>query len=137
MDSPLTGPPKPSLFFFIFKLYNIVLVLPNNEYISTAKKDFNAYISELNSLYSKVKAVISTFNSYDDTIDGAKELIDEYIQKVELAESKEHVDELKVEFREAYDKLNDKKSSGCSFGVINFINLFAVISMAIFVFKKK
>ena len=109
----------------------------DNEYISTAKKDFNAYISELNSLYSKVKAVISTFNSYDDTIDGAKELIDEYIQKVELAESKEHVDELKVEFREAYDKLNDKKSSGCSFGVINFINLFAVISMAIFVFKKK
>ena len=109
----------------------------DNEYISTAKKDFNAYISELNSLYSKVKAVISTFNSYDNTIDGAKELIDEYIQKVELAESKEHVDELKVEFREAYDKLNDKKSSGCSFGVINFINLFAVISMAIFVFKKK
>ena len=109
----------------------------DNEYISTAKKDFNAYISELNSLYSKVKAVITTFNSYDDTIDGAKELIDEYIQKVELAESKEHVDELKVEFREAYDKLNDKKSSGCSFGVINFINLFAVISMAIFVFKKK
>ena len=109
----------------------------DNEYISTAKKDFNAYISELNSLYSKVKAVISTFNSYDDTIDGAKELIDEYIQKVELAESKEHVDELKVEFREAYDKLNDKKSSGCSFGVINFINLFAVLSMAIFVFKKK
>ena len=109
----------------------------DNEYISTAKKDFNTYISELNSLYSKVKAVITTFNSYDDTIDGAKELIDEYIQKVELAESKEHVDELKVEFREAYDKLNDKKSSGCSFGVINFINLFAVISMAIFVFKKK
>ncbi|MBP3503651.1 MAG: family 10 glycosylhydrolase [Bacilli bacterium] len=109
----------------------------DNEYISNAKKDFNAYISELNSLYSKVKAVISTFNSYDNTIEGAKELIDEYIQKVELAESKEQIDELKVEFREAYDKLKDKKSSGCSFGVINFINLFAVISMAIFVFKKK
>lgn len=109
----------------------------DNEYLSNAKKDFNAYISELNSLYSKVKAVISTFNSYDNTIEGAKELIDEYIQKVELAESKEHIDELKVEFREAYDKLKDKKSSGCSFGVINFINLFAVISMAIFVFKKK
>ena len=30
-----------------------------------------------------------------------------------------------------------KESSKCSFGVINFINLFAVISMAIFVFKKK
>ena len=37
--------------------------------------------------------------------------IDEYIQKVELAESKEHVDELKVEFREAYDKLKNKESS--------------------------
>ena len=51
----------------------------DNEYISTAKKDFNAYISELNSLYSKVKAVVSTFNSYDNTIDGVlKALLEEY-----------------------------------------------------------
>ncbi len=114
-----------------FKVY-----MNDNTYISDAKKDFTNYINELNSLYTKIKAVITTFNSYDDTKEGAKELIEEYIEKVELAESKEHVDELKAEFKEAYNNLG-KKTSKCSAGVISFINLLAVASIAVLFMRRK
>lgn len=106
----------------------------HNTYMYDAKKEFNDYIAQLNSLYSKIKAVKVTINGYDNTVPGAQELIDEYIEKIELADSKEHVDELKSEFKTKYDRLN---GFNCSFGVISFINLFAVLSLALLALRKK
>lgn len=105
-----------------------------NTYISSAKKEFNTYINDLNSLYIKINAVVNLIDGYDKSIDGAEELIKEYIEKVKLAEDKEQVDEIKAEFKKKYDRL---EGFNCSFGVVSFINLFAVISLMVIVLKKK
>ena len=105
-----------------------------NTYISSAKKEFNTYINDLNSLFIKINAVVNLIDGYDKSIDGAEELIKEYIEKVKLAEDKEQVDEIKAEFKKKYDRL---EGFNCSFGVVSFINLFAVISLMVIVLKKK
>lgn len=105
-----------------------------NTYISSAKKEFNTYINDLNSLYIKINAVVNVIDGYDKSIEGAEELIKEYIEKVKLAEDKEQVDEIKSEFKKKYDRL---EGFNCSFGVVSFINLFAVISLMVIVLKKK
>ncbi len=105
-----------------------------NTYISSAKKEFNTYINDLNSLYIKINAVVKVIDGYDKSIEGAEELIKEYIEKVKLAEDKEQVDEIKAEFKKKYDRL---EGFNCSFGVVSFINLFAVISLMVIVLKKK
>ena len=104
------------------------------DYIYNATKEFNTYINDLSSLYSRIKAVVNTFNGYNKSVKGAEELINEYIEKVELANSKEHIDELKEEFKVKYSKLSKK---GCSLGVVNFVNLLAAISLAAIILKKK
>lgn len=105
-----------------------------NTYISSAKKEFNTYINDLNSLFIKINAVVNLIDGYDKSIDGAEELIKEYIEKVKLAEDKDQVDEIKAEFKKKYDRL---EGFNCSFGVVSFINLFAVISLMVIVLKKK
>ena len=105
-----------------------------NTYISSAKKEFNTYINDLNSLYIKINAVVNVIDGYDKSIEGAEELIKEYIEKVKLAEDKDQVDEIKAEFKKKYDRL---EGFNCSFGVVSFINLFAVISLMVIVLKKK
>ena len=105
-----------------------------NTYISSAKKEFNTYINDLNSLFIKINAVVNLIDGYDKSIEGAEELIKEYIEKVKLAEDKEQVDEIKAEFKKKYDRL---EGFNCSFGVVSFINLFAVISLMVIVLKKK
>lgn len=105
-----------------------------NTYIYSAKKEFNTYINDLNSLYIKINAVVNIIDGYDKSIEGAEELIKEYIEKVKLAEDKEQVDEIKAEFKKKYDRL---EGFNCSFGVVSFINLFAVISLMVIVLKKK
>ncbi|MBE6130526.1 MAG: hypothetical protein E7183_02285 [Erysipelotrichaceae bacterium] len=106
-----------------------------NTYLNNAKKEFNEYVQDLRVLYIKIKNVVSTINSYDDSKKGASELISEYIEKIELAENKEMVVTLENEFKTKYEELSNK--SKCSFGVISFINLFAALSLALIIFRKK
>ena len=104
-------------------------------YLNNAKTEFNKYIQELRVLYIKIKNVVLTLNGYDKTKKGADELISEYIEKIELAENKDMVVTLENEFKTKYEELSNK--SKCSFGVMSFMNLFAVLSLAIIIFRKK
>lgn len=101
-------------------------------------KDFNTYISELTSLYSKIKAVIATISNYDKSIAGAEDLINEYVEKIELADSKEHVEQLKSEFKVAYNKLeNGESDSGCNSASVYIISLLSAISLIVVLFRKR
>ena len=104
-------------------------------YLNNAKTEFNTYVQELKVLYIKIKNVVLSINGYDKSKKGADELISEYIEKIELAENKDMVVTLENEFKTKYEELSNK--SKCSFGVISFMNLFAALSLAIIIFKKK
>ena len=83
----------------------------DSTYKKNALKEMEEYISDLSGLYSKIKAVVATISNYDTSIDGAKELIDEYVEKIELADSKEQVEQYKTEFKTAYNELENGDSN--------------------------
>ena len=117
-----------------------VLVNPTF-YGNQAESDLQAYIKTLNTLYIKISAVVKVITSHDGTIKGGQDLIDEYVEKVELANSAEEVDELKEEFKGKYDKLKSPapstSTSGCQMGFVNLFNIFSILALAIILKRKR
>ena len=109
----------------------------SDTYVNNAIKEFNDYIVELDLLYTKITEAIATINDCDSSGKKVKKLIQEYIEKVELAENQAHVDELMSEFKEEYNKLTENGLFNCSSGAICFMNLFAVLSLALIILRKK
>ena len=109
-----------------------VLVNPTF-YGNQAESDLQAYIKTLNTLYIKISAVVKVITSHDGTIKGGQDLIDEYVEKVELANSAEEVDELKEEFKDEYDKLKSPapstSTSGCQMGFVSMIPLVGAVAL--------
>ena len=119
-----------------------VLVNPTF-YGNEAESDLQAHIKALNTLYIKINAVIKVITSHDGTINGGQALIDEYVEKIELANSAEEVDDLKEEFKDEYDKLKSPApvtptpSKGCKSGFVSLFNIFAVLGLVIIIRRKR
>ena len=111
----------------------------DHTYKKNATKEMEEYISELSGLYSKIKAVVTTISNYDTSIDGAQELIDEYVEKIELADTKEQVEEYKTEFKTAYSELENGGSSegGCSSASIHIVSLLSALSLVVIFLRKR
>ena len=111
----------------------------DSTYKKNALKEMEEYISDLSGLYSKIKAVVSTISNYDTSIDGAKELIDEYVEKIELADSKEQVEQYKTEFKTAYNELEngDSNEGGCASASIHIVSLLAALSLVVIFLRKR
>lgn len=115
-----------------------VLVNPTF-YSSIAENDLNDYIDSLSKIYGKIKAVTVTIKAHDNTVKGAQALIDEYVEKVELANSIEEVDELKAEFKDKYNALKKPQptTSSCSMAFVNVLNMFSILGVAILAFRRR
>ena len=115
-----------------------VLINPNF-YGNAAEDDLKSYIDSLSTIFGKINAVAGIIKAHDSTINGAQELIDEYVEKVELANSIEEVDELKAEFKDKYDALKKPQptTSSCSMAFVNAFNMFSVLGVAILAFRRR
>ena len=118
---------------------NRKVYMNDHTYKKNATKEMEEYISELSGLYSKIKAVVTTISNYDTSIDGAQELIDEYVEKIELADTKEQVEEYKTEFKTAYSELENGGSSegGCSSASIHIVSLLSALSLVVIFLRKR
>ena len=110
-------------------------------YIDSAKKELNDYLTELDSLYSAINTAIDTIKAFDTSREGAKALIDEYVEKVKDALDTENVNKIQNEFEQKYNNLpkpeEPKPSSNCKLGVLSFVNLFTVLAFALLILRKK
>ena len=115
------------------------VLINSNFYGNAAEEDLKDYIASLSTIFGKINAVTGIIKAHDNTIDGAQELIDEYVEKVELANSIEEVDELKAEFKDKYDALKKPQSntSSCAMGFVNVLNMFSILGIAILAFRRR
>lgn len=135
--------------------YNELCKLDKFELVSTVD-DYDVYImvliqNEIDTIVDYVKAVKNArtyINAYSDTKEGAKELKQKYLELLATAKTKEEVEILRDNFSLEYKALssntpdqpkddNKSKSSCTGMNVITILSMISMLSVLVFIRKRK